>query len=324
MDLNRENSFGAIERQQKPEDVLINSFGTATPTPPTFNMELVGTGTIEDQYHTPSCGAHAGTYLKNSQEAGFRGSPEYLWKAMRQADGLSPDQGSNMLTIMQVLQKRGVCSYTVFPNNATVSNAQYADPSTLTPTDDLNAADHKIGQPYAFTFNPTFQQIKDAIFQHGSALLLLRVGAEWWTGANGVSSWAEKDILPLDPNREPISSGHFVLAKAFDENYIYCINEWSDQWGRNGWGYFGENYAIRVSEMGTAVNPSATYIFSKVLRLGSTGFDVKQLQRVLNLTQDGIFGQQTQSAVEAFQKAHGLITDGVVGNKTNEALNANI
>ena len=57
------------------------------------------------------------------------------------------------------------------------------------------------------------------------------------------------------------------------------------------------------------------------ISFGSTGDDVKDLQKVLNatvadLTVDGVFGKQTQEAVMAFQKQHGLIVDGVVGPKT--------
>ena len=54
------------------------------------------------------------------------------------------------------------------------------------------------------------------------------------------------------------------------------------------------------------------------LSIGSTGDDVKDLQKVLNATVadlavDGVFGKKTQEAVMAFQKQYGLTVDGVVG-----------
>ena len=58
------------------------------------------------------------------------------------------------------------------------------------------------------------------------------------------------------------------------------------------------------------------------LRKGSKGEEVKRLQRLLHLTDDGIFGEQTEKAVIEYQKAHGLVADGIVGDKTWEALNA--
>lgn len=54
----------------------------------------------------------------------------------------------------------------------------------------------------------------------------------------------------------------------------------------------------------------------QTLRYGSRGEDVRYLQRILLLNDDGIFGTKTEEAVVSFQKAHGLVADGVVGAKT--------
>lgn len=57
------------------------------------------------------------------------------------------------------------------------------------------------------------------------------------------------------------------------------------------------------------------------LRRSSSGKLVEELQRKLGgLTVDGVFGQKTETAVEAYQKAHKLTVDGVVGPKTWAAL----
>lgn len=50
-----------------------------------------------------------------------------------------------------------------------------------------------------------------------------------------------------------------------------------------------------------------------VLKLGSTGEDVKQLQRFLNISDDGNFGSDTEIKVRAWQLTHGLKPDGIVG-----------
>ena len=49
---------------------------------------------------------------------------------------------------------------------------------------------------------------------------------------------------------------------------------------------------------------------------GMQGPEVQQLQRLLGLTPDGLFGPATQTAVVAFQKQHGLGADGIVGPQT--------
>jgi putative chitinase len=53
-----------------------------------------------------------------------------------------------------------------------------------------------------------------------------------------------------------------------------------------------------------------------LLKVGSSGEDVKKLQEKLGLTADGIFGPGTQSKVKEWQAANGLTADGIVGNGT--------
>lgn len=61
----------------------------------------------------------------------------------------------------------------------------------------------------------------------------------------------------------------------------------------------------------------------EILKKGSKGASVKELQRLLHLLDDGIFGKLTEEAVKEFQKANGLVADGIVGSKTWEALKKN-
>jgi N-acetylmuramoyl-L-alanine amidase len=58
----------------------------------------------------------------------------------------------------------------------------------------------------------------------------------------------------------------------------------------------------------------------KVLRLFDRGEPVRELQKALGITDDGLFGQQTLAAVRAFQREKGLTVDGVVGQQTWAAL----
>lgn len=65
----------------------------------------------------------------------------------------------------------------------------------------------------------------------------------------------------------------------------------------------------------------------RLLTWGSTGDDVKKLQKTLlnqGYTQvrvaDGVYGEWTYNAVRAFQKDHGLAVDGIAGKNTQNAL----
>ena len=57
-----------------------------------------------------------------------------------------------------------------------------------------------------------------------------------------------------------------------------------------------------------------------LLKRGSKGSHVKELQTALDLSADGIFGSGTELAVRRFQSENGLTADGVVGTKTWEAI----
>jgi putative chitinase len=53
-----------------------------------------------------------------------------------------------------------------------------------------------------------------------------------------------------------------------------------------------------------------------LLKNGSTGEDVKKLQKKLGLVDDGSFGPVTEAKVKAWQSKNGLTPDGIVGDST--------
>ena len=65
--------------------------------------------------------------------------------------------------------------------------------------------------------------------------------------------------------------------------------------------------------------PTAT-TSSKSLKKGSRGPRVRQLQRALGISADGIFGKGTKRAVKRYQRRHGLVVDGIAGPQTLSAL----
>lgn len=82
-------------------------------------------------------------------------------------------------------------------------------------------------------------------------------------------------------------------------------------------GYAGENYA------------SSPAVQTAVLRQGSSGGEVKELQRRLKNwgyysgAVDGVYGKGTVEAVKKFQKKNGLTADGIAGKSTFAALGMN-
>jgi len=57
-----------------------------------------------------------------------------------------------------------------------------------------------------------------------------------------------------------------------------------------------------------------------LLKVGSRGKDVKELQEFLNIDADGIFGVGTKASVQKWQANNGLTADGIVGPATWDAM----
>ena len=57
-----------------------------------------------------------------------------------------------------------------------------------------------------------------------------------------------------------------------------------------------------------------------LLKEGSKGQEVAELQQNLGIDADGIFGAGTRAAVEAYQQENGLVVDGIVGPQTFAAI----
>jgi N-acetyl-anhydromuramyl-L-alanine amidase AmpD len=61
-----------------------------------------------------------------------------------------------------------------------------------------------------------------------------------------------------------------------------------------------------------------------ILKLGSKGPKVAEVQSKLGLNPDGVFGPKTQEAVKKFQQQKGLTADGIVGNDTAHLLDVEL
>jgi peptidoglycan hydrolase-like protein with peptidoglycan-binding domain len=71
----------------------------------------------------------------------------------------------------------------------------------------------------------------------------------------------------------------------------------------------------------TGPEPTTTSEHAIALSSGDEGRQVQLLQQALgNVTVDGVFGPETEAAVEKFQASRGLTVDGVVGSATSAAL----
>lgn len=87
--------------------------------------------------------------------------------------------------------------------------------------------------------------------------------------------------------------------------------------GYNGLADREHHYKEAMKILGGDYKPMSRPV---MLRLGSTGDEVKKVQKALGLDQDGHFGKVTQAAVVAWQTDNDLQPDGIVGPKTYRAI----
>ncbi len=86
------------------------------------------------------------------------------------------------------------------------------------------------------------------------------------------------------------------------------------------------NYCYRINKNQNVIHYDITppeetkYNLTRLLKKGSRGNDVKELQKCLDISADGIFGDNTKKAVKLFQKANKLWADGKVGKNTAHKL----
>ncbi len=89
------------------------------------------------------------------------------------------------------------------------------------------------------------------------------------------------------------------------------------------------HYEVRLKAspsfgFGTDTNPT-NYLLAHVvpqptLRQGSRGQAVTQLQTLLKVNADGVFGPKTEAALKAWQKANHLVADGIYGPKSYQKM----
>ncbi len=126
-----------------------------------------------------------------------------------------------------------------------------------------------------------------------------------------------------------------ILTQYCDGKRVSCPN-WMSQWGSKYLGddglsatdilryYYGNEVYINEAEIISGIPASYP---GESLTIGSSGESVLQIQEQLNqianvytqipkISADGIYGNETANAVEAFQRIFNLPVDGIVGYRT--------
>lgn len=279
--------------------------------------EKVGKLPVKDQGGTSACGGFAwATYSYVLDETNREEKSEKFIYAQTHVQG----GGSAGRDNCNLCIKKGVCAKTLCPLPNPLIEAE------ITRTDDITAEAYKDAltnkEKSYLLVNTDIESVAEAMRDNNGVIL----------GVTGQNNGTWSTAYPQPPVRGEWNHWLFCGKSRVvnGKKYIGVLNSWGERVGENGWQYLSEDYFKAAnggfiwSAWTMAYNSDLVknYIFSKTLRLGSTGFEVKMLQTKLGITADGIFGKKTLQAVKDFQTAHQLVPDGIVGRLTNNVLNS--
>ena len=101
-----------------------------------------------------------------------------------------------------------------------------------------------------------------------------------------------------------------------DQDYAYLdYPSIIKKMGKNG---YKKSIVSKIKEK--VSKPKAKHNLTRLLKVGSTGKMVENLQKALGIKADKIFGPDTEKHVKIFQRKHHLVVDGIVGKDTAHAL----
>lgn len=309
---------GAIHSPFDERDYIYESIGFST-TPFDWNVgydieKIVGTLKTKDQGSSGSCGGQAWSYYISCLD---NDNKEKSAKFIYAQTHVLP-AGSAGRTNSQLAQDKGDSDEELclsYEDGKAPTEAFMQRKSDITALAYANALKDKV-YSYAQITNFSFDNLAQAIRDNKGIVLGVY--------GNNNGTWLSK--FPQAPTIAHNQCwAHWVYAgKALMINgkkYIGFKNSWGNV-GEDGWQYINESYASHLFEVWSMVyNYPERYIFSKTMKMGSRGYEVKQLQKVLGIGMDGIFGIKTFNEVKQFQKEHNLVSDGIVGPKTLAVLN---
>lgn len=327
-----EISFGALESKIDPRTVKHENVAMVDPTPYIKGGIEYEQSDINHQHKVGICTSIHLT--QNRQKAnGTSYSADFQYLLQKKYYDLNWIEGSSIFSALKVGKNIGFLplskwTYTTeadryLPYSEYIKKLQAIPDSEIERLKSL-CVDKIPGYASVNINDP--QLIAKAIVESEAGILCrYECGSTWWTAQNGMSSWLEKDISPL---RKPVpaTSGHAIIMSNFNytnTNLQTLANTWGTSWGRNGSADINHNN-YKMTEAWTILKftPEIKFKFTRTLKFGMRGDDVKELQRRLGVPMiTGFFGLLTKQAVKNYQYTNLLVEDGIVGKFTRDMLN---
>lgn len=309
---------GAIPSPIDPRDWTPASVGAPTAFPESAFIERTLELNITNQGKIGSCVGNTYEEIVRLIQLVNTGSQEQLsWRWVyaicKALDGYAWE-GTYVSLAAKVVRTYGVPLAKYCPNDISLEHEKFVFDRKLKSKEAIIAAlgqeawndaqTRKAGADILFpnTEDGIKQAVAYAKANNGGVAIARRIGKEYWTNTEGVSSYKKSDLLPM---RTPkiIVSGHAELLYGYDKDpqngrtRIYWQNHWDKDWcSTSGWGTDGGRAweyldewlpfitEVRVSVAALPPAPNDfKYEFTSQLREGMQGADVVALQRVLDI-----------------------------------------
>lgn len=337
-----EYSLGAFQNPEDIRDIHISSVQLPKQIPTSYKSDL-SMLQVENQLAHGTCVGQAISKLvefyieRKGQQLTQKLSARSLYIRAKAQDGIPNLQGTIPRVAANVLVKEGIAPDWLVPDDNSLPYEQYMsitiDPKIM-----------ETGKlPGYVAVTPTFEDVKQAIYQNGVVTGSLPVDTNWFNGI-------------IKRVREIIGY-HYTLWYGYDEKGIFFRNSWGDKWGNNGDSYFlWEDYGYRARDIIAFTDipkeilenvKKVKYQFIGTMRVGDKWNAVLELQKRLDeeglwpitAPKTGYYGAVTAEAVYKYQTKYKLapqdVLDDLLGrtcgpatikqlNKTNTTMDSKI
>lgn len=266
---------------------------------------------VEDQGDKPYCvGKSISKLMEKYYDYDLSGRD--LYAQCKLADGIPNISGTFPTIGASIALKSGVALNQVVPDDNRLSTTAF-----LTV---FNGILRKKVSGYAFVDN-NFDAVCKAVYMNQGIVAASDVDISWFM--------ANPKIVTRPIGRH----AYIICGFNYNDQTVRIQNSWGKSWGDNGRLWIKWNVLTNLSDLIAFVPiekeildemKNSDYKFATTMRIGDQGFEVKQLQKRLNISADGKFGRLTQKAVMEYQKSVRLHPDGVVGSATRRALNGTV
>lgn len=222
-----------------------------------------------------------------------------------------PEGGMWLPNALAIACAYGSCKESMLPCD--MKGETFMNDKDLITSEMINNAINFKGLYYFEITNRSMDNIASVIEQGYGVLAGFRFDRDEWTDVPFVK---EGSTRALGHGVALMRYGLHSNLQAFGMD-----DSWGVQYGRGGKRIITKDFLDNRCFYCGYITSLSNYVFTKTLKYGSKGIDVRKLQEKLGIKIDGIFGNQTKNAVIKFQLTNHLVGDGIVGKLTNAILN---